>query len=117
MIPIIDDAEKALLGCSVITRYNNKSYKIDGIEFSESPKTEFTLASGAKTSFYGVVHQIVSPITNSEYTNFFNQYLFKKKFNWQTKKKTGCGPIRRLFSFSTAQTEKNLWEKNREINW
>ena len=52
MIPIIDDAEKALLGCSVITRYNNKSYKIDGIEFSESPKTEFTLASGAKTSFY-----------------------------------------------------------------
>ena len=47
-----DEAEKALLGCSVITRYNNKSYKIDGVEFAESPKTEFTLASGAKISFY-----------------------------------------------------------------
>ena len=28
-----NEAEKALLGATVITRYNNKSYKIDGIEF------------------------------------------------------------------------------------
>jgi len=46
-----DECEKALLGSSVITKYNNHSYKVDGIEFSESPKTEFTLASGQKISF------------------------------------------------------------------
>jgi hypothetical protein len=44
---------------------------------------------------YGVVHQIVSPISNSESTNFFNEYLFFKRsffFNWQTEKKTVLNP-------------------------
>ena len=45
------DAEKALLGQSVITKYNNRTYKIDGIDFDESPKSEFVLASGEKISF------------------------------------------------------------------
>jgi len=31
--------------------------------------------------------------------------------NWQTEKKTYFGPIRSLFSFSTAQTEKLWWKK------
>ena len=39
----------------------------------------------------GVFHQIVSPILNSESTNFFHEYLFNAShydffFNWQTKK-------------------------------
>ena len=32
-------------------------------------------------------------------------------FNWQTGKKNCFGPIRNLFSFSTAQTEKNSLKK------
>ena len=46
------EAEKTVLGQTVITKYNNKSYKIDDIEFNETPMTEFTLASGTKLSFY-----------------------------------------------------------------
>ena len=42
---------KALLGESIITKYNNRTYKIDGIDFDDSPKSEFTLADGRKTSF------------------------------------------------------------------
>ena len=64
----------------------------------------------------GVFHQIVSPILNSESTNFFHEYLFNAShydffFNWQTKK--NCfGQIRSLFSFSSTQTEKTSWK-----NW
>jgi hypothetical protein len=32
-------------------------------------------------------------------------------FNWETQKKPCFGPIESLLSFSTAQSEKNLWEK------
>mgnify|MGYP001172430093 FL=1 len=32
----------------------------------------------------GIVHQIVSPISNSESTNFFNFGIFIIFFNWQT---------------------------------
>ena len=55
----------------------------------------------------GVFHQIVSPILNSESTNFFHEYLFKAShydffFNWQSKKPTCFWQLRSLFSFSTA---------------
>ena len=69
----------------------------------------------------GVFHQIVSPILNSESTNFFHEFLFHAShydffFNWQAEKKlslkTCFGPIGSLFSFSTAQTEKILWKNS-----
>ena len=60
----------------------------------------------------GVVHQIVSPISNSESTKFLTNISYYFFFNWQIEKKKHClGPIRSSFSFSTAQTEKNLWKK------
>ena len=41
-----------------------------------------------KNHKYGVVHQIISPIPNSESRNFFNEYLLNNFFfNWQTEKK------------------------------
>ena len=59
-----DDAEKALLGSSVITKYNNKNYKIDGIDFNDSPKGTFLKQTGQEMSYmdyykqnYGVVVQ------------------------------------------------------------
>ena len=73
-------------------------------------------------------HQLVSPILNYKSTNFSNEYLLWFLFqvaNWE--KKPWFGPIRSffsffdfiwsLFSFSTAQTEKTSWKKNRETNW
>lgn len=45
------EAEKALLGVSVLTRYNNMSYKIDDIAWDKSPKDTFVNARGERMSF------------------------------------------------------------------
>ena len=71
----------------------------------------------------GVVHQILSTISNSESTNFFKRIFIKISFSTckMRKKKPSFEPIKSLFSFSTTQTEKNSWkkfvEKIRETNW
>ena len=63
------------------------------------------------------VYQIVSPISNSESTNFSTNISYDFFFNYQTEKKNCFEPIRILFRFSTAQTEKDSWKKFRETNW
>ncbi len=45
------EAEKALLGASVLTRYNNKSYKVDEIDFEATPRSTFMDASGSQVSY------------------------------------------------------------------
>jgi len=45
------EAEKGLLGTSVLTRYNNKSYKVDDIDFQMSPKSTFTNEKGEQLSY------------------------------------------------------------------
>ncbi|KAK7933951.1 hypothetical protein WMY93_004847 [Mugilogobius chulae] len=46
-----DECTKELLGSIVITRYNNRTYRIDAIEWNKSPKDTFTLMDGTKTTF------------------------------------------------------------------
>ncbi|XP_070760250.1 piwi-like protein 2 [Enoplosus armatus] len=46
-----DECTKELLGSIVITRYNNRTYRIDAIEWNKSPKDTFTLTDGTKTTF------------------------------------------------------------------
>ncbi|KAE8291710.1 Piwi-like protein 2 [Larimichthys crocea] len=43
-----DQCTKALIGSIVITRYNNRTYRIDAIEWKKSPKDTFTLMDGTK---------------------------------------------------------------------
>lgn len=45
------EAEKALLGVSVLTRYNNASYKIDDIDWGSTPESTFATAKGETISF------------------------------------------------------------------
>ena len=52
---------------------------------------------------------MVSLISNSESMKFFNEYLIS--FNWQTERKRLFWTDNDLFSFSTAQAEKNFWKK------
>ena len=42
---------KALLGCIVLTRYNNKSYRVDDIDWEMSPNSTFVDHSGQEKSF------------------------------------------------------------------
>ncbi|XP_062399032.1 piwi-like protein 2 [Sardina pilchardus] len=42
---------KELVGSIVITRYNNRTYRIDDIEWSKSPRDTFTLEDGTQTTF------------------------------------------------------------------
>lgn len=58
------EAEKALLGSSVLTRYNNKTYKIDDLDFTASPKSTFKNEKGEDIRFidyyknqYGIIIQ------------------------------------------------------------
>ncbi|XP_042344076.1 piwi-like protein 2 [Plectropomus leopardus] len=46
-----DECTKELIGSIVITRYNNRTYRIDGIEWNKSPKDTFTLMDGTQTTF------------------------------------------------------------------
>ncbi|XP_068994931.1 piwi-like protein 2 [Embiotoca jacksoni] len=46
-----DECSKELIGSIVITRYNNRTYRVDGIEWKKSPKDTFTLMDGTKISF------------------------------------------------------------------
>lgn len=46
-----DECTKELLGSIVITRYNNRTYRVDDIEWNKSPNDTFTLMDGTKTTF------------------------------------------------------------------
>jgi len=48
---IKQEAEKQLLGESILTRYNNRSYIIDDINFEMSPKSTFTNEKGVQMTF------------------------------------------------------------------
>ena len=43
--------KKALVGNIIICTYNNKTYRIDDVDFSSSPKSTFELKGRGKTSF------------------------------------------------------------------
>ncbi|KAF7199718.1 piwi-like protein 2 isoform X1 [Nothobranchius furzeri] len=46
-----DECTKEFVGSIVITRYNNRTYRIDAIDWNKSPKDTFTLMDGTKTTF------------------------------------------------------------------
>lgn len=46
-----EECTKELVGCIVITRYNNRTYRVDDIKWNKSPKDTFTLMDGTKTTF------------------------------------------------------------------
>jgi aubergine-like protein len=45
------EAEKALLGVSVLTRYNNNSYKIDDLDFDQNPESTFANSKGETLTY------------------------------------------------------------------
>lgn len=46
-----EECTKELVGSIIITRYNNRTYRIDDIEWSKSPRDTFTLEDGTQTTF------------------------------------------------------------------
>lgn len=45
------EATKALLGMTVLTRYNNKTYRIDEVDFNASPNDTFPMKDGRNVSY------------------------------------------------------------------
>jgi hypothetical protein len=39
-----------MAGCTVVTRYNQKTYKVDRVDFAQSPQTTFD-KNGTPTSY------------------------------------------------------------------
>ncbi|CAG0893792.1 unnamed protein product [Darwinula stevensoni] len=44
-----DDVLKIVMGCTVLTRYNNKTYRIDDIDWSQNPLNTFSTSQGEVT--------------------------------------------------------------------
>ena len=71
------------------------------------------LAFPDQKAITGVVHQILSPISNSESTNFFNEYLLWFLFSTGELRKNVCyEPMGSLFLFQLLKLR-----KIRETNW
>ena len=45
------EVAKALVGCIVLTRYNNKTYRIDDIAWDKTPEHKFVSHSGEEMSY------------------------------------------------------------------
>ena len=45
------NALKALVGKVVLTRYNNKSYRIDDVDFNQTPQSTFSKSDGTEVSY------------------------------------------------------------------
>ncbi|XP_014341914.2 piwi-like protein 2 [Latimeria chalumnae] len=46
-----DECTKQLIGTIIITRYNNRTYRIDDIDWNKSPRHSFTMADGTEITF------------------------------------------------------------------
>uniref|UniRef100_U3K8L4 Piwi-like protein 2 n=1 Tax=Ficedula albicollis TaxID=59894 RepID=U3K8L4_FICAL len=46
-----EECTKQLVGSVVMTRYNNRTYRVDDIDWDKTPKDTFTLASGQEITF------------------------------------------------------------------
>ncbi|KAM6331386.1 piwi-like protein 2 [Alca torda] len=46
-----DECTKQLVGNVVITRYNNRTYRVDDIDWNKTPRDSFTLVSGEEITF------------------------------------------------------------------
>lgn len=45
------NVQKALIGAVILTRYNNRTYRIDDIDFENSPSTSFETKDGKKYTY------------------------------------------------------------------
>ena len=46
-----DECTKLLVGNIVITRYNNRTYRIDDVDWNKTPKESFTMSDGKEITF------------------------------------------------------------------
>ncbi|XP_008943990.1 PREDICTED: piwi-like protein 2, partial [Merops nubicus] len=46
-----DECSKQLVGSVVITRYNNRTYRLDDVDWDKTPRDTFTLANGQEITF------------------------------------------------------------------
>lgn len=46
-----DECTKLLVGNIVITRYNNRTYRIDDVDWNKTPKDSFTMSDGKEITF------------------------------------------------------------------
>ena len=47
------EIKKALIGVTILTSYNKRTYKVDDVDFEKSPKDKFTLdADGQETTYH-----------------------------------------------------------------
>lgn len=43
--------QEKIIGCIVLTNYNNKTYRVDDVDFNSTPKSTFKKADGTEISY------------------------------------------------------------------
>lgn len=46
-----EEITKQIVGCTVLTRYNNKTYRIDDIDWGKTPQNSFESSNGQQITF------------------------------------------------------------------
>ncbi|XP_071093957.1 piwi-like protein 1 isoform X1 [Haliotis cracherodii] len=47
----MDDVRRRVIGCIILTRYNNRTYRVDDIDFDLTPKDTFKLSNGTDITY------------------------------------------------------------------
>lgn len=53
-----DNAKRAVLGQTVLTKYNNTTYRVDDIDFDTTPASEFQRRGSEKCTFVQYYQQV-----------------------------------------------------------
>ncbi|KAL4660173.1 piwi-like protein 2 [Arapaima gigas] len=114
-----DECLKELEGSIVMTRYNNRTYRIDGIDWTKSPKDTFILLDGMQTTFIDYYSKHYG-ITIKELDQPLLVHHPKERSKPQAKLITGHILIVPELSFMTGipdKMRKNLQAMKARMNW
>ncbi|KAI1230074.1 hypothetical protein IHE44_0010463 [Lamprotornis superbus] len=92
-----EECIKQLVGSVVMTRYNNRTYRVDDIDWDKTPKDTFTLASGQEITFveyysktYGItIRELDQPLLIHKPKE---KQILKGKVSW-AQRSTGCSGL------------------------
>jgi len=69
-----DDINKQLIGCMVLTRYNNKTYRIDDIAWDKNPLSSFASITGENITFVDYYRSVLN-VCEHTYL-YMNTYVY-----------------------------------------
>ncbi|XP_011372960.1 piwi-like protein 3 [Pteropus vampyrus] len=74
-IDVKEQVSKELVGSIVFTKFNNKTYRVDAINWKETPKTIFKKSDGTKITFMEYYKKMIYLFSRLEVSDTVNSYV------------------------------------------